>query len=157
MQNYVKLYFKKLLFMLLYVSLCLLIYFLGFSILVSIANIFENSMIRNCVLIGIPVGIIFTIVYCHRRDKSGIRRVYLEQLGHVKLSIKEELAYILHFPEFIAELLAFFTIILPVILAIGVASAAPWWARLRHIDRRRGFCWQISCAGTHRLHKHQYI
>ena len=46
------------------------------------------------------------------------------------MGIKSELRYMLRFPEFIAENIAFATVILPFLIAIGVANPGPWWANI---------------------------
>ena len=106
------------------------VYFISFNILVSIANIFKTPIFRYGILVGVPVGIAFVTVHRFRVEKNEIRRAYLSNVGIGKMGIKSELRYMLRFPEFIAENIAFATVILPFLIAIGVANPGPWWANI---------------------------
>lgn len=124
----IKLYFKKLLLMLIYVIICFLIYYVGFSILATLANFFEAPIIRYGVMFGIPAIIILIIIYKHRIEKKEMRRSYLERTNKEKLILKNEFLYMFRFPDFLTEIFSFTTIILPAVIAIGIGNQAPWWA-----------------------------
>lgn len=130
MEIMVKLYLKKLGAILLYTVLCFFVYFISFNILVSIANIFKTPIFRYGILVGVPVVIAFITVHRFRVEKSEIRRAYLSIVGTEKIGIKSELRYMTRFSEFIAENIAFATVIFPFLLAIGVANSGPWWANV---------------------------
>ena len=123
----VKLYFKKLLSMLFYIALDVLIYYISYSILATIANFFENSIIRYGVLMGIPVVIICVIV-CKRRIKNiEIKQCYLESINNTKPTFKTEIRYIFKFPHFLTELFSFATIVSPIVIVLGIESNASFW------------------------------
>jgi hypothetical protein len=121
---------KKLGSILLYTILCIFVYFISFNILVSIANVFKTPLFRYGILIGVPVGIAFVTVHRFRVEKGEIRRAYLSIAGTEKIGIKSEWRYMIRFPEFIAENIAFATVILPFLTAIGIANPGPWWANI---------------------------
>lgn len=130
MQKYVKLYFKKLLIMLFYVGVCFVISLLGSAILLTVANFFQNVLVRSLILIGIPAVIILGIVYHYRRENNDLRRAYQEYCNHEKMTFKKELLYMIKFPDFLAEILAFTTIIIPMTLILCIATNAPWFAEV---------------------------
>ena len=130
MQKYVKLYFKKLLIMLFYAGVCFVISLLGSAILLTVANFFQNVLVRSLILIGIPAVIILGIVYHYRRENNDLRRAYREYCNHEIMTFKKELLYMIKFPDFLAEILAFTTIIIPMTLMLCIATNAPWFAEV---------------------------
>lgn len=121
----IKLYFKKLFFMLGYVILCLVIYYVGYTFLVTAANFFEAPLIRYGVLLGIPAIIILIMIYKHRIEKKEIRRSYFERTNKEKLILKNEILYMFRFSDFLTEIISFTTIVFPFVIAIGLGSPAP--------------------------------
>ncbi len=130
MQKYVKLYFKKLLIILLFAGLCFVISLLGSVILLTVANFFQNVFVRSLILIGIPAVVILGIVYHYRRENKDLARAYQEYCNHEKMTFKKELLYMIRFPDFLAEILAFATILLPMIIALCIATSEPLWAEM---------------------------
>ena len=124
----VKLCFKKLLMMLLCVGICLAVSFIGFGVLGSLANFFVNPVVRSAIIFGIPALIVLIAVQAGRRANYKLRQEYLEYCHVEKWTLGREWRYMLRFPDFLAELIAFGAILVPFLLAICMASGAPWWA-----------------------------
>lgn len=130
MQKYVRLYFKKLLTMLLLAGLCFAISVLGSVILITVANFFQNVLIRSLILIGIPAIIILCIVYHYRRENDELKRAYQEYCDHDRITLIKELLFMIKCPDFLMELLAFTTIMVPLVLTLCIASDVPWWVEI---------------------------
>lgn len=127
-----KLYLKKLLTMVVYICVFLALYFVVYSALFTLSNFFEAPVLRYLVLFGIPLILIFGVVY-HFRAKDGFNRSeYLKNTDRAKLHLKDEFHYLLKFPAFRTELLAFSTFLVPFLFAIGISNEneAPWWANV---------------------------
>lgn len=114
--------------MLLGVALCLLIYYVGFSALKTVSNFFKAQFVRYGVLFGIPAIIILVMVYRRRIENAEIKRSYLKICDTPKLIWKNEMAHMLRLADFRGELAAFATVLLPILIAVGMESQAPWWA-----------------------------
>ena len=105
-----KLYFKKLISIMLYTLIFIAIYLIGFSIISLIANFFKSLLVRMIISFGIPLTIILIRIYNKRLENPDMRREYLASVKKGKLSLKEEWQYIIKFPHFLAELFAFLTL-----------------------------------------------
>ena len=125
-----KLYFRKVLSMLIHLAICFAVYFIGFSILSLIANFFKHPIIRFGVLFGIPLVIVLIRVYHKRIEDNEMRRAYLALANKEKLVLKEEWKYMIKFPHFLAEILAFVTIFSPIVIAVGLANPANFFASI---------------------------
>ena len=128
-----KLYFKKLLSILLYALICLAIYFIGFSILSLIANFFKNGIIRLIVLLGIPLTIVLIRIYNQRLENQEMRREYLANENKGRLNLKDEWRYMILFPHFLAEISAFSTLVFLVTFASLIGVDAPFGVRILSI------------------------
>ena len=117
-----KLYFKKLLHITLYSGVILLIYFCSSTILLTVSNFFGNLFFKFLILIGIPLTILLILVYKSRSNNSDMRRAYLKCTAGTRLDIGDELRRIIKDQHFIAEVLAAFTVFLPLAF-IGVTDA----------------------------------
>ena len=53
-----------------------------------------------------------------------MRRSYLVEANRERLILKEEWQYMIKFPHFLAEILAFVTIFLPIVIAVCLANSA---------------------------------
>lgn len=122
-----KLYFKKLISILGHFALCLIIYFIGFSILSLVANFFKNWFVRLCIGFGIPLIFVLIRVFNRRVDNQEMRRAYLADANRERLIFGEEWYRICKFPHFLAEVLAFATIALVITVVICFKVIAPWW------------------------------
>ena len=108
----------------------LLIYYVGFSILKTISNFFEVSVVRYAILFGIPAVIILMIVCNYRLENTEVKRFYLKYITDSKPNWKSEGMYIWNMPDFRTEGLAFATLLLPLLIAIGFGIPAAWWINL---------------------------
>ncbi len=126
----VKLCIKKLLMMLLCVGICLAVSFIGFGVLGSLANFFTNTVIRSTIIFGIPALIVLIAVQAGRRANQKLRQEYLEYCHEKKWTIGHEFRYILSFPDFLAEMIAFTAILMPLLIALCMSSGAPWWVNI---------------------------
>ncbi len=122
-----KLYFKKLISILGHFALCLIIYFVGFSILSLIANFFKNWFVRLCVGFGIPLILVLVRVFNRRVENQEMRRIYLADANRERLIFGEEWHRICKFPHFLAEVLAFASIALVVTVVVSFIVIVPWW------------------------------
>ncbi len=126
----IKLYFKKLLSMVVYLLLCGIIYRVAFGLLFSIANIFKNPITDMLVLFGIPLAISIVIVYIRRTRNDKIRRAYLKELDDSKYCFDSELKYMLVFQDFRAEILSFSTLSIILFIFSALNTHSPWYAYL---------------------------
>ena len=122
-----KLYFKKLISILGHSALCLIIYFIGFSILSLIANFFKNYFIRICIAFGIPLILVLIRVFNRRTDNQEMRRAYLANANRERLVWREEWHRICKFPHFLAEILAFASLDFIITVIIAFLVIGPWW------------------------------
>ena len=122
-----KLYFKKLISIFGHFALCLIIYFIGFSILSLIANFFKNWFVRLCIGFGIPLVLVLIRVFNRRVDNQEMRRAYLADANRERLIFGEEWHRICKFPHFLTEILAFATIAFVVTVVVCFMLIAPWW------------------------------
>ena len=118
-----KLYFKKIFSITLYSLICLAIYFIGFSIISLIANFFKNPIIKLIILLGIPLTIILIRIYNKRLENPEMRREYFAAVNQGRFALKEEWRYMIKFPHFLAEILAFSTLafLFAFVTIIGIA------------------------------------
>ena len=122
-----KLYFKKLISIFGHFALCLIIYFIGFSILSLIANFFKNWFVRLCIGFGIPLIFVLIRVFNRRAENQEMRRAYLADANRERLIFGEEWHRICKFPHFRAEVLAFASIAFVIAVVIFFMVIAPWW------------------------------
>lgn len=122
-----KLYFKKLISILGHFALCLIIYFIGFSILSLVANFFKNYLIRLCIAFGIPLILVLIRVFNRRVDTQEMRREYLAEANRECLVFGEEWNRICKFPHFRAEILAFASLDFIITIPLAFLFIAPWW------------------------------
>ena len=122
-----KLYFKKLISIFGHFSLCLIIYFIGFSILSLVANFFKNWFVRLCIGFGIPLVLVLIRVFNRRADNQEMRRAYLVDANRERLIFGEEWHRICKFPHFRAEVLAFATLDFVITVLLEFSLIAPWW------------------------------
>lgn len=126
----IKLYFKKLLSMLLCIGLFFVIYYLGSGALMTLSNFFKNPIVRYSILFGIPVMIIIALIFKRRLENAQGKREYLKNRRERGEGLKNEWLYLLGLPDFRAEAAAFATALLPFLIAVGIGSDAPFWADL---------------------------
>ena len=122
-----KLYFKKLISILGHFALCLIIYFIGFSILSLVANFFKNWFVRLCIGFGIPLVLVLIRVFNRRADNQEMRRAYLADANRERLIFGEEWYRICKFSHFRAEVLAFASLAFIITITIACLVRGPWW------------------------------
>ena len=122
-----KLYFKKLISILGHFALCLIIYFIGFSILSLVANFFKNWFVRLCIGFGIPLVLVLIRVFNRRTDNQEMRRAYLADANRERLIFGEEWHRICKFSHFRAEVLAFASLAFIITVIIAFWVIGPWW------------------------------
>lgn len=122
-----KLYFKKLLSILGHSALCIVIYFIGFTLLTLVANFFKNHFIRLCIAFGIPLILVLIRVFNRRVENQEMRRTYLADANRERLIFGEEWHRICKFPHFLAEILAFATIDVVIAVVVAFLVTGPWW------------------------------
>ena len=128
-----KLYFKKLTSIIVYTLICIAVYLIGFSLISLIANFFKVLIIRTIISFGIPLIIILIRIYNKRLENPDLRREYLASVKEGKLSLKEEWQYIIKFPHFLAELLAFSTLAFAYSLLTVIGVPVPFIIKILSI------------------------
>lgn len=125
-----RLYFKKLLSVVVGFVLWAVIYFIGFNLLLTVSNIFENQILYYFIVYGIPLIIILAIVFNRRAGNVDLKRSYKNAFDNSKPSLKEEIMYILKSSDFQAEILAFASFFIPFDIIVGFGAEIPWWASI---------------------------
>ena len=127
----VKLYFKKLFWMALYTGLFFLIYLALYVFLETAAGFFEGLFMRVFMLMGIPLIILVFFIYRKRLNNSERRREYLSYIeSDTKLNLKKEFMFLIKDSHFIAEILSFATVAIPLEIVASAPidkSGAPFW------------------------------
>ena len=122
-----KLYLKKLVLIIGFCFTTLGLYFLCYPLISTIANFFKNSFIHYTIIFGVPIFIVLILVYNGRVQDQKLRKNYLNYIKtkdskNLIDKIKDEIVYLKSFQPLQAELLAFATLILPFVVAIGITS-----------------------------------
>lgn len=122
-----KLYFKKLFLITIFTFSILSVFVLSYSVLATLSNFFKHPAIRYTILIGTPTFFILRLVNKGRIKKQNLKidyMNYIRDLGttDLKLDIKNEINYFKTFQSLHAEVLAFATLLLPFVVAIGFST-----------------------------------
>ena len=132
-----KLYLKKLFLLIGFNFAIIGIYFLGYPIVGTMANFFQNPVIHYTILMGVPTFIVLILVYKGRTKNQNIRNDYMNYMKSVdtielKVTLKNEIAYFKSFQSLHTEILAFATIMLPFVVAIAITveNEASFFANL---------------------------
>lgn len=127
----VKLYLKKLLTILLYVVAVVAVFYIGYGILATFSNFFRDvPVVRYLILLGIPLAIIFWIIWNYRVENAVLRRELLSCDKEQASSFGGRCRLIFGFSHFRAEALAFATYAFLFVLPFSFASKAAWYADL---------------------------
>ena len=129
----VKLYFKKLVSILLYGASVFGVFYVGYSILAIISNFFTDyPIVRYAILFGVPLGIVLKIVCTYRVENAVLRREFLSFCEDQSISFQQKCRFIMCFSHFRAEMLAYATYAFLFSLVFGIANgaSAPWYANL---------------------------
>lgn len=122
----IKLYFKKIFWAILLITMILVIYYVGFNTLYTIANIFDKeSPVWHIILFGIPaLGSLF-FLYCIRIGNREKRTQYVNDLRDDRFAVLKDVLYIIKSKDYMAEILALHTIALPLFLFAGINEKTP--------------------------------
>ena len=116
-----KLYFRKLGKALLYLLFIGLLFILLNGVLATIVNgLVKSVQFAALLYLLIPVVGASVFTYKKRLSHADERREYLHRLGKEKFSFFTQLGWILRSNEYLAEIAAFFTLLLPVLVGIMV-------------------------------------
>ncbi|MGM9680485.1 MAG: hypothetical protein ACI3XR_03165 [Eubacteriales bacterium] len=116
-------YPKKLLKALLYLLFCNALSLPFFMILRTVlAAITQNQTIQSVCCLIVPAVILAVFTYKRRLNFQDMRREFVEMLENRSLSAKERVVFILKSSDFICELFAFLTVLVPLIIIYMISS-----------------------------------
>lgn len=116
-----KLYFKKLGVMILIVVITNLVYTVSSSILITVANgIFKNEICKIIFIVSLFIAGISFFVYRKRINDNANKRAYLDIMKEKKYSIKYDILNIINGKDWITELYALVTVLIPTLLLISL-------------------------------------
>ena len=120
-----KLYFQKLGKALVYLLFIWLLSVLLDGVLATFLNVVakDNPMLWSLLYLSVPVIGASIFTYKRRLSHADVRREYLHALGKEKFSIFPQLVWVLRSHDYLAEIAAFFTVFLPVLIGILVTSS----------------------------------
>ena len=122
----IKLYFKKLLWIIIFLLIYIAVYFISFNLLYTVANFFKDrNIIGKIILFGIPFICSMGIIYCLRVNNNKLRTEYLSSLLSDNYSFSKDVIFILKSKSFISEILAFETVSVPLSLSVGISEKIP--------------------------------
>ncbi|MBE5951701.1 MAG: hypothetical protein E7260_08945 [Lachnospiraceae bacterium] len=121
-----KLYLKKLFLIIGFFFVILGVFFPCYFITSTIANLFQTPFVHYIILMGVPTVIVLKLVYKGRTKNQNLRNDYIDYISSVgtaerKFKLESEIIYLKSFQPLQAEILAFATIILPFVVAIGIS------------------------------------
>lgn len=129
-----KLYLKKLFIIITLAISIMAVCYICYPVIGSIANLFYQPAIRYTILIGVPTILVLIFVYKRRIHNLDLRDDYIKHMKILdatdsKRDLKKEFNYFKTFKPLQAEVLAFATVILPLVVAIGltVENGASVW------------------------------
>lgn len=122
-----KLYFKKLLLIIVFAFSIIGVFFLGYAILGLLSSFFQHPVIRYSILMGVPTLLVLRLVYKWRVKDQNLKIDYMNyrtstDTAETKIDIKNEINYFKTFKPLQAEILAFATIMFPFVVAIGFSA-----------------------------------
>ena len=93
------------------------------DVLITVVNIVipvSLPLLRSICYLAIPTLIAILVTYLRRQNNSEMRRTYQADLGDASFQWIPEIKKVLKSPDFIAELAAFITLFIPLIMVIGI-------------------------------------
>lgn len=118
-----KLYLKKLLWCIIFLMIFVFIYFLSFNLLYTVSNFFKDkNILQQIILFGIPF-ICSLIFLCYLRINN--KKFKTEYLSTDEHSFLKDIYFILKSKNFICEILAFNTFLIPLFVFIGISENFP--------------------------------
>ena len=117
----VKLYFKKLLFVVLYALVCFLLVIINIMLLSNVFDTIENPLLRLIAMFAFPTSFIAIGAFFLRIRKKPLRVDYLQKANKEGMTFADEMKYMFRFPQFLAELLAYGTpaLLIPLVLIMA--------------------------------------
>ena len=129
---YLRLYLRKLFTIIGFVIAIAMVYYVCYPVLGSLGNFFHQSPIRHVITIGIPLVLVFKLIYTSRCNNQGLKADYLNYIRSFSVTeqrfdVKNEFKYLKTFKPLYVEAAAFVTLLLPLVIAIGlkVENGAP--------------------------------
>jgi len=121
----VKLYFKKLLSVVVHALICTTVLLITMPFMSYVADMIENPFLRLIVIFALPITVVCAGVFFFRTRKQVLRQDYLEKANPECMTFADEWSYITKFPHFLAEVYAFgtFALGIPFALIIGTADS----------------------------------
>lgn len=116
-----KLYFKKLLFVVLYALVCFLLVIINIMLLSNVFDTIENPLLRLIAMFAFPISFIAIGAFFLRIRKKSLRTDYLQKANKEGMTFADEMKYMFRFPQFLAELLAYGTpaLLIPLVLIMA--------------------------------------
>ena len=123
-----KLYLSKLWRGILAVAIVKLLSSMLTDVLITAVNVFipeSLALVRNIFYLAIPIFLVALVTYLRRQNNSEIRRLYQAELGADPFRWATDLKKTVKSPDFRAELFAFLTLWLPILILFGVVINVP--------------------------------
>ena len=121
----VKLYFKKLLSIVVHALICATVLLITTTFMSYVADMIENPFLKLIVIFALPITIVCAGVFFFRTRKKALCQDYLEKANPECMTFADEWRYITTSPHFLAEVYAFgtFALGIPFALIIGTADS----------------------------------
>lgn len=116
---------RKLFIIIAFVCALAVIFYIFYPVLGSFGNFFHHSPIRYVITFGIPVLWVLILIFKSRFNNQELRTDYIKFIRNsetidLKFDIKNEYSYFKTFKPLHADAIAFATLFLPFVVAIGV-------------------------------------
>ena len=116
---------RKLLTIIAFLFALAVIFYIFYPVLGSFGNFFHQSSIRYTITFGIPTLWVLILIFKSRLNSRDFRTDYISfmrslETTDLKFNIKHELNYFKTFKPLHADVIAFATLLLPFVVAIGV-------------------------------------
>ncbi len=120
----IKLYFKKLLSIIICVLICFVLFFICIAATSSIADLVEEPILKLIISLGPPITIVAIGILVLRIKKKDLKHEYLQETNPTAKTLTDEWKYMTRFSPFLAEALAFATLafLIPFALIMGTAD-----------------------------------
>ena len=123
-----KLYLSKLWRGILAVAIVALLQSMLMDVLITVVNVFipeSLALVRNILYLAIPVFWVALVTYLRRQNNSEMRRLYQAELGSAPFEWLTDLKKTAKSPDFLGELFAFLTLLLPIMILFCAVINVP--------------------------------
>ena len=123
-----KVYLSKLWRGVLAIALVALLSSMLMDVLITAVNLFipeALTLVRSILYLAIPVFLVALVTYLRRQNNSEMRRLYQTELGSAPFEWLSDLKKTAKGPDFVGELLAFLTLLLPILILFGAVINVP--------------------------------